>query len=225
MGSEMSWIKGGFGAFLAVLVSLAVYADPAIVLRSIDSASMEPTIPKGSQVQVNPDAYLQDGPKRWDIVVYKRPLHEALLTHRIVGLPGERLTYTRDKQLLIEGVPVPSDAVPPQTGPKMPSKFTTFAEALGADLHFVQVDPKSPPVMAVGVSPQVSHSDCQFSEEGFDCRIPFDHYYLMGDNRDWALDSRYVGFIHRLDIVARVERWLSDDRREYRLENGSLGVK
>lgn len=221
----MSWTKGGVVAFLAAVFSLAAYADPAIVLRTIDSGSMEPTIPKGSQVQANTDAYLNDGPRRWDIVVYKRPSHETLLTHRIVGLPGERLSYTRDKQLLIDGVPVPLVAVPPQTGPKMPSKFTTYVESLGADQHLVQVDPKSVPVMTVGVSPQVSRSACQFSVDGFDCKIPFDYYYLMGDNRDWALDSRYVGFVHRLDIVARVERWLSDDRKEYRLGNESPDVK
>lgn len=33
--------------------------------------------------------------------------------------------------------------------------------------------------------------------------IPADHYYLLGDNRHNALDSRYRGLIHRADIVGK----------------------
>lgn len=215
----------GLGVFLATWSVLTAHADSFTVLKPMESAAMEPTVPKGSRVHLNVDAYAREGPRRWDIVAYRRPTDRLLAIHRVVGLPGERLTYTRDKKLLIDGQSVPLTELPSLPVPKQPSGFLTYVEALGAEQHFVKIDPKTPPVMSVGVTSQVDHAACTFSNEGFDCTIPSERYFLMGDNRDWALDSRYVGFVHRDDIAARAERWLSEDRNEYKSWNRSSGVK
>jgi signal peptidase I len=37
-----------------------------------------------------------------------------------------------------------------------------------------------------------------------DVVVPADHYYLIGDNRDNAQDSRYLGYIHKKQIKGKV---------------------
>jgi signal peptidase I len=51
---------------------------------------------------------------------------------------------------------------------------------------------------------QFPHIDsCHYDAEGVTCRVPAGNYFMMGDNRDNSMDSRYWGFVPDANIVGK----------------------
>ena len=103
-----------FGAYLAV--GVGVLAFQLLVLRRyviegfvIPTASMVPTLDVDDHILVDK----QRQPRRWDLVVYRNTSGRQvqLFAKRLVGLPGEVLTFDGSGGVLINGVAVPVPAV------------------------------------------------------------------------------------------------------------------
>jgi len=80
--------------------------------------------------------------------------------------------------------------------------FKQYAEVLGSKRHRVLNDDNRPAFIP-GVENFPFKDNCRYSVEGVVCKVPPGHYFMMGDNRDNSLDSRYWGFVPDRNIVGR----------------------
>jgi signal peptidase I len=87
---------------VAVAVLLVVRAF-AIEPFRIPTASMAPTLRSGDHVLVSKLAYLRHGPRRGDLVVFKRPRSDEIMLKRVVGLEGDTVEIA-DGILRVNGV-------------------------------------------------------------------------------------------------------------------------
>ena len=75
---------------LAIAVALALAARAVVRIYTIPSRSMVPTLEAGDHIVVTP--YLNGGPERGHVVVFRSPLNpDELLIKRVIATPGELL--------------------------------------------------------------------------------------------------------------------------------------
>ena len=208
--SWLDWTAGLFPVILAVFVLRSFLFEPF----KIPSGSMIPTLLVGDLILVNKFTYgvrlpvvhikLTDGtpPQRGDVMVFRYPPKPSLdYIKRVVGVPGDEVAYL-NKRLKINGQPVPAKQLPDYFEQDAMRYFKQFEETLGARPHRLLTDDDRP-AFVPGVEDFPSRQNCRYSVEGVTCKVPPGHYFMMGDNRDNSLDSRYWGFVPDRNIVGK----------------------
>lgn len=86
----------------ALLVALFI-KNFVIINADVPTGSMENTIMPGDRLIGNRLAYLKEGPKRGDVVIFHYPDdEEELYVKRVIGLPGETIVI-EDAKVYIDG--------------------------------------------------------------------------------------------------------------------------
>jgi len=186
----------GMQAFLTVVI-FSVYVITFIVQAfQIPSGSMENTLLVGDFLLVDKLHYAglpgsahllpYGNIERGDIVVFYFPVDPSqFLVKRVIGMPGDHIRL-RDKIVYVNGNPLQENyAVHKQW---MPDGYRdNFPNQRGysrdIDRHW-------------------RYELSNYVNDG-EVVVPADHYFVMGDNRDNSLDSRYWGFVPRANIVGR----------------------
>jgi signal peptidase I len=206
----LDWTAGLFPVILAVFLLRSFLFEPF----KIPSGSMIPTLLVGDLILVNKFHYglrlpvlntkLTEGtpPQRGDVMVFRYPPKPSLdYIKRVVGVPGDEVAYL-NKRLTINGQAMPTAAVPEFFDDDVMRYFKQYEETFGERRHRVLNDDDRP-AFVPGTDEFPFKDQCRYTVEGVVCKVPPGHYFMMGDNRDNSLDSRYWGFVPDKNIVGR----------------------
>ena len=187
---------------LAEVVSRTVRAQLGQAFR-IPSVSMAPTVLPGDYVVADPIA--GDEARRNDVIAYRRPQEDVAFTHRLVGVPGDTLAMAdgvlyRNGRAAREPWAVTTAGAPDVADPSM-----RWQDSLSADT--ATGSRREPSVHNWG--PLV---------------VPSGHGFVLGDNRDNSMDSRYWGFVPLDRVFARLRRvYYSRDPETGAIRWGRIG--
>ena len=210
---QPTWIEYS-GSFFPVIALVFVLRSFLYEPFKIPSTSMVPTLQVGDLILVNKYTYgirlpilnkkvLEvNNPQRGDVMVFKYPENMALdYIKRVVGVPGDTVTY-RNKRLTVNGEKVSYKALPDYLDEEALSYSKLLTENLNGVAHQILNNPRVPSYIS---NPHdfPNRELCSYDAEGFTCKVPAGQYFMMGDNRDNSLDSRYWGFVPDRNIVGK----------------------
>lgn len=208
----LDWTAGLFPVIVAVFVLRSFLFEPF----KIPSGSMIPTLQIGDLILVNKFHYgirlpvinvkVTEGnkPQRGDVMVFRYPPQPSQdYIKRVVGVPGDEVAYL-NKRLSINGKPVDTQALPEYFDESVMRYFRQYSEDLSGRPHrMINDDSRYGGISELQVQEFPYREHCRYSAEGVVCKVPEGHYFMMGDNRDNSLDSRYWGFVPDQNIVGK----------------------
>ncbi len=92
----------GWGIYGAILVAIYITFHFFLMMARIPSESMEPTIMVHDWTIGERNAYSKEAPQRGDIVNFYQKDEDTIMVKRVIGLPGETVSF-EDDQVHING--------------------------------------------------------------------------------------------------------------------------
>ena len=207
------WLEYTAGLFPVILLVFALRSFVVEPFR-IPSESMLPTLVVGDLILVNKFSYgvrlpvvhtkiLDTGsPQRGDVMVFRYPSDTSVdYVKRVVGIAGDVVSY-ENKRLSINGVEVPMERAGEYEDRRRLALAPQYVEKLGDSGHKILTELDKPPF--IQPMERFPYFDkCTYNNRGVTCAVPDGHYFVMGDNRENSLDSRFWGFVPDRNIVGR----------------------
>ena len=158
----------------------------------VDGKSMYPTLKDGEFGFTNVGGVLLNGVERGDIVVVTME-ENGQKTHwvkRVIGLPGETVSCVNDVVYINGKVLDETKYIDPDYRQSFVDEYHFFNKVENSDLG----DNKR------NYNPDFKYkSAIDFKET----KLGDDEYFVMGDNRPFSKDSRYVGPVKKSQIFAK----------------------
>ena len=191
----------------------------AILIRSllfqpfyIPSSSMEPTLLVGDRIfvskytygyskhsfpfspNISNERFFSKSPVRGDLVVFKTPADNRTdYIKRLIGLPGDSIQFVNGELFINE-----TKILRKPIDNKKKIRCGSFLLETNT---FIEMLPN-------GVEHLVTYKKKGSLQNTQKFKVPSDHYFLMGDNRDCSKDSRYldsVGYVNNLNLVGEAK--------------------
>lgn len=199
--------KGYYYVLFSVLSSVAsqygIYAitdsQGGPLTYTVTDIANQPTLLEGDLIVVDKKAYKNQAPDYGDIVMISTN-ENSLSIFRIVGLPGDRLKLN---QHLLSVNEIPCKA--------------TLKTVLTEDYVTVEAMEE---MLPNGHRHQIYRNQFIPDEELLDTlrvEVPENSYFVLGDNRSSAMDSRYIGLISLEDIQGRLRYTVLNTKRFNRI--------
>lgn len=210
---QPTWIEytGSFFPVIALVFCLRSFLFEPF---QIPSGSMLPTLYVGDLILVNKFTYgirlpiidkkiIQiNDPQRGDVMVFRYPEDPSKnYIKRVVGVPGDKIVY-KNKRLTVNGKQLSYTDMPDF----LPENDLTYVQQYKEDLTGVShriLNRATAPNSVNGPHQFPFRENCVYDEAGFECSVPPENYFMMGDNRDNSEDSRYWGFVPDKNIVGK----------------------
>ena len=201
-------LKTIFYALIIAIFIRSIFFQPFY----IPSSSMEPNLLVGDRLFVTKYSYgyskhsfpfsppifsgriIYNQPKRGDVVVFKTPADNRTdYIKRLIGLPGDTVQFIDgnlfiNENQVLKTIKSSNDKL--FCGNKI-IKVNTFKEKLPNGKKYEAV---------------YSKNNSFKNSDKF--KVPKDHYFFLGDNRDCSKDSRFlsqVGYVHKNNLVGKAQ--------------------
>ena len=197
--------------FYALIIAVAIRS---LIIQPfyIPSSSMEPTLLVGDRIFVSKYTYgyskhsfpfsphilntrvLYNNPKLGDLVVFKTPVDNRTdYIKRLIGLPGDQIQF-KNGDIYINQKKI------------IRKKIETIKSVRCGKFSFnVNVYEETLPNGAKYIAAYNKEGTLQNSQV---FKIPKNHYFFLGDNRDCSKDSRYlesVGYVNFVNLVGKAQ--------------------
>lgn len=195
---KQDYVLSGYEGWPALMVAgglillLSFVIDPKTLTKTesfeIPSPSSLPTVQIEDNVLADNWAYRKSDPDYGHLIVFKDELQQTLL-YRVVGLPGDSISYVNNV-LMINGEVQQQTTIGESQFEGVPT------------VEYEEVLPNGFSHRGYLFAERPDYSDDRMDAE--EMRVPDGEYYVLGDFRDNAQDSRFLGTIRREQIQGRL---------------------